>query len=325
MSEPFFSIVIPVFKTEAFLEQCLKSIQTQIFTNFECILVNDGSLGVDFQDFDKFQDTDFKPSVDVSRVEKSEQLKLIFDSLVAQDSRFKLINKSNGGLSSARNAGLKFATGKWLILVDPDDWVEPDFLRVFAQAITDQKNSKIAIPKFVPQEFYNTKNRLNLYLPKKITLANTIHSCTFFSWTQAYNLAIIKFGNLKFDEKLGRGSKLETRVANDKEDVLFAFEYLNTIEKRFGVDQFEIMDIDPSKYKYRELQMANKKQSEQIDHIKYAIYFQQFGFQNKRINVKIITFLLPLWTKLRFYKNPAAKTLRKIISFLFKLISRCYF
>ena len=91
---PFLSIIVPVFNVEKYLERCLDSILKQTFTDFELICVDDGS-------------------VDSSTS--------ILEKYARKDNRIKIIKKKNGGLSSARNAGLEIATGEWVLFVDSDD------------------------------------------------------------------------------------------------------------------------------------------------------------------------------------------------------------
>jgi len=321
MSQPFFSIIIPVFGTEAFLEQCLLSVKAQTFTDFECVVVNDGSKGVDFSAYEKYQDLDFKPSVDILKIEKVKQIEFIFDKIVGGDSRFKLVNKPNGGVSSARNTGLDNVNGKWLLQLDPDDWILPDHLSNFYHKLNTHKGLKLPVVRFIMSEFYNTKNKLHTYIPKNLTLGNTIHSCTLMNTNYAINLDLVKKYKLRFDEKLGRGSKIETRISSGGEDFLFGFQYLEAVEKEFGKGGFELIEIDDKSYKYRELEVASKSVEDDMGPYNYAKYFQQFGFQNTNLNIKIITFILPFWAKLRFYKNPLVIILRKVISLFLRAIS----
>ena len=93
------SVIVPVYNVEDYLGRCVDSILTQTYSNLEVILVDDGA-------------TDASGS--------------ICDRYAQIDARVKVIHKENGGLSSARNAGIDMATGDWLEFVDSDDWLEPD-------------------------------------------------------------------------------------------------------------------------------------------------------------------------------------------------------
>ena len=99
MSKPFISVVVPVYNVEHELSRCVDSILVQSYANIEVILVDDGS-------------TDGCPSM--------------CDAYEKMVSRVRVIHKSNGGLSSARNAGLSCATGEWILYVDSDDYILND-------------------------------------------------------------------------------------------------------------------------------------------------------------------------------------------------------
>ena len=94
--EIILSIVVPVYNVEQYLSRCIDSILNQTFTEFELILVNDGS-------------TDNCP--------------IICDEYAKRDSRIKVIHKQNGGLSDARNAGIDLARGKYISFIDSDDFI----------------------------------------------------------------------------------------------------------------------------------------------------------------------------------------------------------
>lgn len=105
---PAISVIIPVFNTEPYLANCLASIHGQTFTNFEAIVVDDGS-------------TDGSASIARTVAEK--------------DSRFRIVTQENRGLSEARNAGIEVAQGDWITFVDSDDMLAPNFLQALFDAI----------------------------------------------------------------------------------------------------------------------------------------------------------------------------------------------
>ena len=106
------SIVIPVFNVSNYIKQSVDSVLAQTYHNLEIILVDDGS-------------TD-----DSGR---------ICDDYGKTDSRVRVIHKTNGGLSDARNAGIRIATGKYVGFVDSDDWIEPDMYEKLYASICDGK------------------------------------------------------------------------------------------------------------------------------------------------------------------------------------------
>lgn len=101
--KPKISVIVPVYKVQPYLSKCIESIIHQTYDNLEIILVDDGS-------------PDNCPS--------------ICDEYAKKDNRIRVIHKENGGLSSARNAGLEIATGKYITFVDSDDWLELDMYSI---------------------------------------------------------------------------------------------------------------------------------------------------------------------------------------------------
>lgn len=101
-----FSVVVPIYNVEAYLDDCLRSLHAQDYSDYEIICVNDGST-------------------DSSRKMLSE-----WESRLPQ---MRVINRTNGGLSAARNTGLAAATGNYVVFVDSDDWVEPAMLSRLAE------------------------------------------------------------------------------------------------------------------------------------------------------------------------------------------------
>lgn len=99
---PLISIIIPIYNTEKYLEQCLESIANQTLKEFEAICVDDGS-------------TDSSPE--------------IMDAFAAADTRFKVIHKQNAGYGAAVNTGISHASGTYIGIVEPDDYIEPDMYK----------------------------------------------------------------------------------------------------------------------------------------------------------------------------------------------------
>lgn len=102
------SIIVPIYKVENYIKQCLDSIISQTYDDLEIILVDDGS---------------------------PDNCPAICDEYAKKDNRIKVIHKQNGGLISARKAGLKASAGEYVCFVDGDDWIEPDMYGRIADAI----------------------------------------------------------------------------------------------------------------------------------------------------------------------------------------------
>lgn len=110
---PMFSIIVPVYRVEDYLDQCVRSLRSQTYANIEILLVDDGS-------------PDACPAM--------------CDDYARQDSRIRVIHKNNGGQAEARNMGIDAATGNYLVFVDGDDYVSTDYcekLLPFAQQDCD--------------------------------------------------------------------------------------------------------------------------------------------------------------------------------------------
>lgn len=107
---PKFSIIVPVYKAESFIQKCIEGIIAQTVTDFELILVNDGSPDNSGE---------------------------ICNEYAQKDKRIKVLHKKNGGPSSARNIGLDKATGEIICFVDSDDYVMPQFLENFGECSSD--------------------------------------------------------------------------------------------------------------------------------------------------------------------------------------------
>ena len=110
MKRPTISIIVPVYNVEEYLNRCLNSIESQTFSDFECVLVDDGSTDSSGQLCDEWE---------------------------KKDERFVCFHKANGGLSDARNAGISKSNGKYVTFVDSDDWIYADYLEVLYQGIEE--------------------------------------------------------------------------------------------------------------------------------------------------------------------------------------------
>ena len=116
MQNQLISVIVPIYKVEAYLIRCVESIVNQTYQNLEIIFVDDGS---------------------------PDNCSKVCDEWSIKDSRIKVIHKKNGGLSDARNAGMKIATGKYISFIDSDDYVALDFFETLL-SVMEKENSDIA-------------------------------------------------------------------------------------------------------------------------------------------------------------------------------------
>lgn len=143
------SIIIPVYNVQDYLARCIDSVVNQTYNNIEIILVDDGS---------------------------SDSSSHMCDEYAHRDNRIKVIHKSNGGLSDARNAGLEIATGDYVTFIDADDYVHRSFVETL---VTTMHETGCEIAACTWQELNDGDD------PRKVN--TTKPSCTTFSQEQAIN------------------------------------------------------------------------------------------------------------------------------------------
>jgi Glycosyltransferases involved in cell wall biogenesis len=130
MENFLFSIIVPIYNVDLYLEECLNSICKQTYTNFEVILVDDGS---------------------------TDKSGAICDMYVKRDQRFRVIHKKNGGLVSARQAGVTEAKGDYIVCVDGDDWISLNYLLMFKEEIENNHPDIICCGHIISDGLDNKK------------------------------------------------------------------------------------------------------------------------------------------------------------------------
>ena len=200
------SVIVPVYKVEKYLPECIDSILAQTFTNFELILVDDGS-----------PDNSGK----------------ICDDYATRDSRIRVFHKENGGVSSARNLGIDNARGEWIVFVDSDDWVVSDRFSAFLTRV-DAVDSSIDI--VVGTMFGKTNQvKIGLMSPEEFTLQGGFTRLSV--WLAAFRRDIVIEKDLKFP--------LGIKYAEDRSWVLkylfFSKGVLNT-----GIDFYNYRPVEGS-------------------------------------------------------------------------------
>lgn len=192
MNIPKVSIIIPVYNAEKYLQRCIKSLLSQTLTDFEAILINDGS-----------KDNSGK----------------ICNEYAEKDKRFKTIHKKNGGVASARQCGLEHATGEYTIHVDPDDWIEKNMLEDmynYAKA----NNADIVITDFITETIKGTK--YNRQCPQSLAQKDVLKDLLMVRlhgscWNKMLRSKIYKYHNIGFIHGI-----------NMCEDVLFWYQILQS-------------------------------------------------------------------------------------------------
>ena len=140
--EPKISIIVPVYNVEQYLERCVESILKQTITNFELILINDGS---------------------------SDNSGPVCDELSRKDTRIRVHHIQNGGVSNARNLGIQSSRGEWISFIDSDDFVTEDYLETLLQPVETDETIGFSIGKLhhiqngVVTELPETSSELNVW------------------------------------------------------------------------------------------------------------------------------------------------------------------
>lgn len=204
MNKPKVSIIIPVFNAEKYLERCLKSVLDQKFTDFEVIIVNDGS-----------QDSSIS----------------ILSVYLQRDNRIKLINNAkNKGVSVARNMGLEHAEGEFVLFVDADDYLDIDYIdSYFSIGSTNFHNSLV-----IQGCSWYYKGKARKYICKrgvycKENFSEALSEYEMFRhgspYGKLYSTQIIKSYNIQFNSKV-----------TNYEDLLFFLDYIVYVDKLVFID-----------------------------------------------------------------------------------------
>ena len=203
---PEISIIVPVYKVEKYLNECIDSILAQTFTDFELILVDDGS---------------------------PDNCPALCDAAAAKDSRIRVIHQQNKGLSGARNAGIEIARGNWIAFVDSDDAITPDYCEKLYHAV-QETGAKMAVCNY-----WNVDEQLQpageQYLHVKheiMTTEQALEHCTLVPyivvWNKLYHKSIfdeLRFALGKINEDtifVGPAYEKAEKIANIS-DVLYLY------------------------------------------------------------------------------------------------------
>lgn len=180
------SVIVPVYNTEQYLPRCIDSILSQSFTDYELLLIDDGS---------------------------KDGSGAICDTYSKKDGRVCVFHKENGGVSSARNLGLQEAKGEWVTFVDSDDWIEEDYFQIPFEDGSDLyiQNMKYANGNF--EEFFECSTITQE--ESRDFFENNLHSHMFRTvWCFFFRRKTLVDNGIEFDESIKLG-----------EDTLFAMDY----------------------------------------------------------------------------------------------------
>lgn len=197
-NKPKISVVVPVYNDESYLNQCLDSILSQTFKDFELILVNDGSTDFSFK---------------------------ICEEYAEKDNRIRLFSQENKGLSASRNIGIENAVGEFITFIDSDDYIHPDCLKKLYNVVQDYQADIVIC------EYYRYDRETNLlyyYVTEKDYEIIKFSSYKAFkkmfehngfisSWGKLYNISLfenIRYQNGRFFEDQYTTGKLYIQAKN---------------------------------------------------------------------------------------------------------------
>lgn len=207
------SIIVPIYKVEKYLDECIKSIINQTYRDLEIILVDDGS---------------------------PDNCPAICDKYARQDSRIKVIHKENGGLVSARKAGLNAATAEYACFVDGDDWIEKDMYSLIADEIAEN-HADCVITQFYfdyPGKAEKSEYKLNKPFYSRSEIENEIFPTMLFDnryycfgifpccWTKVFRRELLKKHLTQTDNRIRIG-----------EDIAFTYPCLMECESLSFIDR----------------------------------------------------------------------------------------
>lgn len=199
--KPLVSVIIPAYNTESYIGKCLKSVQTQTYENLEVLVIDDGS-------------TDGTGAV--------------CRRFAEADSRFRVLHKENSGVSDSRNLGLEQAEGKYLVFVDSDDHVKPDYVHTLVSEAEREDVQLVCGEFFFEEDGREVKHdsilgegeRMLLTRAEAIELLPNKGSFQGYICSKLFLLEVIRREKLRFD-----------RNVKVWEDMLFCLEYLTRIQR----------------------------------------------------------------------------------------------
>ena len=167
------SIIVPVYNVEKYLRKCIDSILSQTYSDFELLLIDDGS-----------KDASGK----------------FCDEYALKDSRIRVFHKENGGVSSARNLGIEQAKGEWITFIDSDDWVDADYLANFTMdSDLCVQGNIVNGHKYIYEEKRFVQDIAANYL---------VNNYIYGPYCKLFKTDIVRSNNVSFDQNLSYGEDI---------------------------------------------------------------------------------------------------------------------
>lgn len=216
------SIIVPVYNVELYIEDCLNSLLNQTYSNYEIILINDGSTDNSIEICSKYN-----------------------------DQKIKIFNQNNKGVSIARNVGISLATGQYIMFVDADDIVSENYIENLITSI-EETNTDMVVCGYTKEKTELVNKRNSQEIKGEIINANTMLENMMennlqegYLWNKIFKKSIISDNSLEFEEGV-----------NVWEDLYFVIEYLSKSDKVFAINETLYY------YRTREGSAVNRKETE---------------------------------------------------------------
>lgn len=302
------SIIVPVYNVEDYIERCIKSILDQSFREFELILVDDGSLDMSGK---------------------------ICDEYAKNDQRIKVIHKKNGGLSSARNEGIKVARGEYIGFVDSDDFINKDMYKILYR-ISKKYDADISVCDFeyisdnkeVVGSICESKKNIVIYSNEEAL--NKLYSNENIKFIVAWNKLYKKhlFSSIYYDINKSHEDEFiihklfynANKIVSCSESLYYYYEnYKSIMRVDFNINRLDIIEAMKNRMEFfREkglIELEYKTQNMYLYYFMpyYYITRKKLNNKNKLIELrkefkKVYKYLL---------KNPKYNTKVKILWFIF--------
>lgn len=312
MNETLVSIIIPIYKVEKYINKCVDSVINQTYKNLEIILVDDGS---------------------------PDECPQICDAYAKKDDRITVIHKLNGGLSSARNAGLDVCKGEYICFVDSDDYVSSSYIEKMYEAIVKYKADMVICGVELVDENYNILVNNDYSLKPELISKNEVVDRLFepknvpyvVAWNKMYSRKIwdnlrYPLGKIHEDEFVAydilKNSSNGIYLLDDK--LYFYMQRQSSIMGSLQTNEKLLDAVDAMKYRVNRVVDERTYYSLAIKQLMnmYIVVYKRI-YKNKEINQRLYNDFLCQYKKYKKLLKGKIKLkmlLFKYIRFIYKLL-----
>ena len=281
VTTPLISVIVPVYNVEKYLRKCVDSVLSQTYTNLEIILVDDGST-----------DNSGK----------------ICDEYALKDPRIIVIHKQNGGLSSARNCGMKKAIGRFYAFVDSDDWIENIFIETLYNTLCKFKTQIACVG------YYNVKEGKMIakqiaanpsIISSQQALQQSFGKLGFFAWNKLFAVSLfnqITFPNGQLFEDMATIYKVFLQTDKVAISNLSLYYYNQSNMSSITKNKFSVKKLDYFKSSGAVLSYAKKMNDKFLTYIilrERAYHISGFFRQMAAANFQDLQVITPMQKELR--------------------------